>query len=91
MSRVINKKIWPESEYFNAILKEDKTFELQLNDFECESGDILVLKEWNPETKEFTGRELKKKITYVIKTKDSIKFYSQEKINKYGFQVIGFK
>ena len=63
----IEKKIWPE--YFQKILDGDKKYELRLNDFDCQIGDILVLKEWNPETKEYTGRELEKEITFVLKTK----------------------
>lgn len=84
----IEKKIWPK--YFQKILDGDKTFELRLADFECKLGDILVLREWIPDTKQYTGRMLEKEVTYVIKTKE-VKFWSEEEINKYGFQVIGFK
>ena len=44
----IEKKVWPE--YFQKILDGKKTYELRLADFECNPGDILVLKERNPET-----------------------------------------
>ena len=84
----IEKKVWPE--YFQKILDGDKKFELRLADFDCQIGDLLVLKEWDPETKEYTGRTLKKKVTYVIKTKD-IKFWSEQDIEKHGFQIISFK
>lgn len=84
----IEKKIWPE--YFQRIIDGKKTYELRLADWECKEGDIFLLKEWNPETKEYTGREIKKEITYVLKTKD-IKFFSKEDIEKYGFQIISFK
>jgi len=67
-----------------------KTYELRLDDFECGEGDILVLKEWDPETKEYTGREVEKEVTYVAKTKN-MSFWSQEEIEKYGFQIIAFK
>ena len=63
----IEKKVWPE--YFEAIQDGRKTFELRLNDFEINEGDILVLKEWDPETKSYTGRELEKTVTYVGKWK----------------------
>lgn len=46
---IIEKKVWPE--WFQKILDGVKTFEVRLADFECNSGDILVLKEWSPETK----------------------------------------
>ncbi|HLC55686.1 MAG TPA: DUF3850 domain-containing protein, partial [Candidatus Nanoarchaeia archaeon] len=42
----IEKKVWPE--FFQEILDGNKTFELRLNDFECNQGDILILKEWDP-------------------------------------------
>jgi len=84
----IKKKIWPE--FFQRILDGDKTFELRLADFECKPGDILVLEEWNPETKEYTGRVLEKKVTYVTKTKN-IKFWPEKDIEKYGYQIIAFK
>ncbi len=50
----------------------------------------MVLREWDPETKEYTGRVLEKKVTYVAKTKDA-KFWPKEDIEKYGFQIISFK
>ncbi len=84
----IVKKIWPE--YFQRILDGVKKFELRLGDFECNPGDILVLKEWNPKTEEYTGRSLEKEVTYVIKTKD-VKFWPEKEVEKYGFQIISFK
>lgn len=68
----------------------DKNFEVRLNDFECRKGDILVLREWDPEQKDYTGRSLEKKVTYVVKTKD-LPFWSKEEVDKNGYQIIGFK
>ena len=82
------KKVWPE--YFDLILSGKKTFELRLADWECKEGDIIVLREWDPTTKKYTGRELEKEVTYVRKTKD-FPFFSQEDIDKYGYQIISFK
>lgn len=84
----IEKKCWPK--YFDKILSGEKTFDVRLADWKCNIGDVLVLKEWNPKTKQFTGRKIEKKINYILKTKDS-KFFNKEEIEKYGFQVIGFK
>ena len=81
----IEKKVWPE--FFQKIIDRTKTFELRLADFECNPGDTLVLREWNPGTKEYTGRVLEKKVTYVLKTKDA-KFWPNEDVEKYGLQVI---
>lgn len=87
----IEKKVWPE--YFQEIIEGNKTFELRLNDFEINTGDILVLKEWNPETKEYTGRELEKEVGYVGKWKidDLTKFWPIEDIESKGVQVISLK
>jgi len=61
--RKIHKKIWPE--YFEAVVSGKKKYELRLNDFEVEEGDILVLEEWDPKAKSYTGRKIEKKVTYV--------------------------
>jgi len=82
------KKVWPE--YFQKIFEGKKTYELRLADWECNEGDILVLREWDPQTKEFTGRSLEKEVTYVGKTKD-INFWPKEEVEKYGYQIIAFK
>ncbi|MDO8428575.1 MAG: DUF3850 domain-containing protein [Candidatus Diapherotrites archaeon] len=84
----IEKKVWPE--FFQKIITGEKTFELRLADFKCSPKDTLVLKEWDPKTKKYTGRILEKKVTYVIQTKD-LKFWTQKEIEKYGFQIIAFK
>lgn len=84
----IEKKIWPQ--YFDAVGSGEKTFELRLADFMCDPGDTLVLREWDPDTKKYTGRSIEKEVTYVVKTKDQ-KFWSDEDVQKYGFQVLSLK
>ncbi len=84
----IEKKVWLL--YFQKILEGKKTYELRLADWECHEGDILMLREWDPKTKKYTGRVIEKEVTYVGKTKN-LKFWSQEEIDKYGFQIISFK
>ena len=85
----IEKKVWPE--YFQAILDGKKNYELRLADWECSEGDTLVLKEWNPETKNYTGRQLTKKVTYVAKFDIDKLFWSKEEIEKHGLQIISLK
>ncbi len=82
------KKIWPE--FFQKIIEGKKTFELRLADWDCKEGDTLTLKEWDPTTRKYTGREINKLITYVIKTKN-IHFWPEEDVNKFGYQIISFK
>ena len=87
----IEKKVWLE--YFQEIIEGNKTFELRLNDFEINKGDVLVLKEWSPETKEYSGREIEKEIGYIGKWKidDLTKFWPREDIDSKGIQVISLK
>jgi len=57
-------KIWPE--YFEAIWEYKKTFELRVNDRNYQVGDLLHLREWDPEVKMYTGREVMRRNTYQI-------------------------
>lgn len=84
----IEKKIRPE--FFDKISSGEKNFELRLADWECAPGDILVLREWDPEKKDYSGRVLEKEVSYVLKTKD-VKFFTPEEIEKYGWRIISFK
>jgi len=84
----IEKKTWPK--LFQDVLDGKKNFDLRLNDFDCEVGDILVFKEYDPNTKEYTGREVEKRIGYVLKTKDN-EFWKKEEIEKYGYIVMGLE
>lgn len=87
----IEKKVWPE--YFKQIVDGKKTFELRLNDFDISEGDTIVLNEWDPETKDYTGRTLEKQVGYVGKWKidDLTKFWSRKDIDDKGIQVISLK
>ncbi|MFP4616892.1 MAG: DUF3850 domain-containing protein [Candidatus Paceibacterota bacterium] len=84
--REIEKKIWPE--YFEQIKSGKKKFELRLNDFEVEEGDTLILREWDPERKEYTGREVKKKVAGVSRFKIDELFWPKEEIEEKGIQII---
>ncbi len=84
----IEKKTWPE--FFQKILDGAKTYELRLADFDCTPGDTLVLREWDPNTKAYTGRAIEKIVTYVGKTKGQ-QFWPEKDVEKYGFQIISFR
>ncbi len=85
----INKKVWPE--YFDAILAGKKKYELRLNDFEVNEGDVLVLEEWDPATKAYTGRKVEKTVSYVGKFKIDNLFWPKEEIEAKGIQVISLE
>lgn len=84
----IKKKIWPE--YFDLVSTGKKKFELRLNDFEANEGDILILEEWDPKTKEYTGRKIEKKVGYVLKFKLD-DFGQKQEIEEKGLQIIQFE
>ncbi len=84
----IEKKILPE--YFSMVMSGDKKFELRLADWECNVGDIFVLREWDPDRADYTGAQIEKEVTCIVKTKGQ-KFWDEESVQKYGYQVIGFK
>lgn len=57
-------KSWPE--FFGSVLEGRKTFELRKNDRNFKVGDILWLREWEPLTAKYSGREIRKRITYMM-------------------------
>jgi ASC-1-like (ASCH) protein len=87
----IVKKVLPE--YFQDILDGKKKYELRLNDFDINEGDILVLEEYtsaDPVTRKPTGRTLEKEVTYLRKFKIQDLWWSEEDIKGKGIQIISF-
>jgi len=82
---IMKKKVWPE--YFELVNSGKKKFELRLNDFEVKEGDTLVLEEWDPKTKNYTGRKIERKVSFVLKFK--LDDFGQKKgIEEKGLMVI---
>ena len=57
-------KILPQ--YFEAVKTGKKKFELRKNDRDYKVGDEIHLEEWEP-AGGYTGRDIVKEITYVLK------------------------
>lgn len=57
-------KTWPEP--FEAVLSGLKNFELRVNDRDFRVGDILCLQEFDPRSAVSTGREVKRRVSYMI-------------------------
>ncbi len=85
----IEKKVWPQ--YFEKLLTGEKNYELRLGDFQPNPGDVLILKEWDPQTEKFTGREVRKEVTYTATFKIDGLFWSKEDIEKHGLSIISLK
>ena len=84
---IIKKKSWPK--IFAAVKSGKKRFEVRLADFKVKRGDTLVLAEWDPKKKKFTGREIKKKVNFVYTFR--LDAFGQKKaIEKKGLHIIQF-
>ena len=57
-------KCWPE--FYQAILEGQKSHDLRrADDRRFRIGDVLCLREFDPRTERYTGREQKVKVTYI--------------------------
>lgn len=84
---IIKKKIWPK--YFKLVKSGKKKFELRLADFRIKKGDVLILQEWDPKKKKYTGKEIKKKVKYILKFKLN-DFNQKREIEEKGLYAIQF-
>ena len=84
---IIKKKCWPE--FFEKFCSGERKFELRLADFKLETDDILVMEEFNPETKQYTGRKASFKCKRVEHSaQNPLQFYKIEDVEKHGFWII---
>jgi len=60
-------KSWPS--FFEATLAGVKTHDVRMNDRDYQVGDTLRLMEFDPEKRQYTGRELCVRITYITSAK----------------------
>jgi len=84
---IIKKKTWTKD--FKLIESGKKKFDLRLADFDVKEDDVLVLEEWNPGTKEYTGRTIEKKVDFVYKF-NLDDFGQKEQIEEKGLNIIQF-
>jgi ASC-1-like (ASCH) protein len=61
--RIHNLKTW--TEYFEAVCDGRKTFEIRKNDRDFRVNDVLLLREYDPKTDTYSGRELWATVTYL--------------------------
>ncbi len=57
-------KTWEE--YYRLVESGEKPFELRKNDRGFLVDHELLLREYNPNTQSYTGRKLRRKITYIL-------------------------
>ena len=58
-------KCWPK--FFKAVTSGKKKFEIRYDDRDFRERDILHLREWDPETKTYTGKFSFQRITYCLR------------------------
>lgn len=86
----IEKKVWPQQ--FESLKSGKRKADLRLAEFDIKEGDTLVLKEWDPDKQEYTGRSLKKKVTYVSKFRiDNVPFWAEQEIREKGIQILSLE
>ena len=57
-------KCWPP--YFEAVRSGEKPFEVRKADRDYRVGDVLLLREWRPDWKDYTGRLCRRRVTYKL-------------------------
>jgi hypothetical protein len=57
-------KTWPE--YYKSVIDGSKPFEVRQNDRSFHVGDTLILQEYDPEKKQYTGQETEFSVTYIL-------------------------
>jgi hypothetical protein len=77
-------KTW--TEYFQLVSDGIKPFELRKNDRDFRAGHELLLKEYDKNSKKYTGRKLHFKITYVLGGSKSEHFGLKE-----GYCIMGLE
>jgi len=58
-------KLWPAP--FDAVDRNEKRFEYRRDDRGFEVGDVLLLRCWDPAASVYTGRTLKRRVTYIAR------------------------
>lgn len=58
-------KTWPLQ--FEAVYTGAKRVELRKADRPYQQCDLLHLREWNPQSGEYTGRECTRKVTHILR------------------------
>jgi hypothetical protein len=82
-------KSWPE--FFEPVLQGKKRFELRRNDRDFQDGDHLVLREYEPGEDRFTGRELTKRVSYVMRGIGSVGSIAPLKGLSMGYAILGLE
>ncbi len=81
----IRKKCWPD--LFEKVKSGKKNVDVRLADFDVKEGDTLILEEFDPKTRTYTGRKLTKHVRNVNKV-HLLDFHTPEEIKEFGHWII---
>lgn len=62
-----------ETQYFDDAISGKKNFEVRFDDRQFRPGDTVVLREWDAEKQDFTGRLIGGVISYVLRDFPALK------------------
>lgn len=62
--KVHELKTWPV--FYEKIIDGSKPFEVRNNDRNFKVGDVLFLREYDPDAEAYTGRSCQKEVTYIL-------------------------
>jgi len=82
--KTIDKKIWPD------MFDTDKNLALdfRLADFQLEKGDKIRFREWDPKTKQYTGREYIKTVRQVVNCESPTRYWKLEEMERHGMYLL---
>jgi len=80
----IRKKIWPDMFDKDQLL----TLDFRCADFEVHPGDVIIFQEWDPQTKQYTGREYRKVVKQVVKCESPTRYWTPEQLEKHGMYLL---
>jgi len=86
---IVEKKIWPSG--FEKIQSGKKFYDVRINDFQIAEGDTLVLKEFDPAAKQYTGRKIEKKVSSVTRLDRLFEMYNENELKQKGLLLIEMK
>jgi len=58
------------------------------SDFDLHEGDQIRFREWDPQTKQYTGREYIKTVKRVTKNESPTRYWSPPQLEKHGMYLI---
>lgn len=82
--KIIEKKLWPD--YFDS--DREYSVDFKLADFDLEDGDQIRFREWDPKTKDYTGREYTRTVKKATKCNSPTRYWSKEELEKHGMFII---